>query len=73
MDQVLSNFVKQNENTTGYFQGLNFVAHYIVVMMVDAESSLAMLRYIGDNLFAVVCIVTTRHTSTSTSTAAAKA
>lgn len=53
MEQVLCNFVKVNESTTGYFQGLNFVAHYIVIMMEDPLASLSLMNYVGDSIYSV--------------------
>ena len=53
VELVLCNFVKQNESTTGYFQGLNFVAHYISIMMEDPLMSLSLLNYVGETVYAV--------------------
>jgi hypothetical protein len=54
VELVLSNFVKSNEATTGYFQGLNFVAHYIVIVMEDRLSSLSLLNFVGESIYSVV-------------------
>lgn len=54
VEQLLYNFVKDNENTTGYFQGLNFVAQYVCVLMNEPIWSISLLKYIGEYIFNVV-------------------
>ena len=51
----MSNFVRENEQTTGYFQGMNFVAHYIYCVMQDTKNSVSLFNYIAEQIFSVVC------------------
>lgn len=45
--------MKVNQTNMGYFQGLNFVAHYIVIMMEDLPLSLSLMRYVGESIYSV--------------------
>jgi hypothetical protein len=53
VELVLYNFVKENEETTGYFQGLNFVANFTTVLAKEPIWSLSILRYISEHIFNV--------------------
>lgn len=37
----------------GYFQGLNFVAHFIVLLMEDPLQSLCLLNFVGESIYSV--------------------
>lgn len=50
---ILYNFVRDNQLTTGYFQGLNFVAYYIVVLAKDDLWSVSILKYISEYIYNV--------------------
>lgn len=54
VELVLYNFVMDNEMITGYFQGLNFVAHFIFCVMRDTKDATSLLNYISDHVFTVV-------------------
>ena len=51
IENLLYNFVQDNELSTGYFQGLNFVCQYVAVMMGDQVWSLSFLKYIAEYIF----------------------
>lgn len=51
IENLLYNFVQDNELSTGYFQGLNFVCQYVSVMMADQVWSLSFLKYIAEYIF----------------------
>lgn len=50
MEQVVCNFIKVNESTTGYFQGLDLVAHYSVILTEDPLVILDLKNYVEDSI-----------------------
>lgn len=62
----------ENESTTGYFQGLNFVAHYITKILEVPEWSYSTLDYVSEYIYDVGP-AEHRTTSTSASTSQGRA
>jgi len=68
----LYNFVCENDSTTGYFQGLNFVAYYITKVFGSPEWSYSALDYVSDSIYDVRC-ADDRTTSISVNTSRERA
>jgi len=73
IELVLYNFVKDHQLTTGYFQGLNFVAHYICVLAKDPKWTLSLMNYVAEYIYSVDYPSYRRTISTSRSTGEVRA
>lgn len=51
LEKCLYNMLRVTENTVGYFQGLNFVALYLIDRYEDDRVVVAFLRHLCDNFF----------------------